>query len=214
MTTVALVDDHVLLRNSLANIISTFSGYSVLFQADNGKDFIDQVNPAHAPDIVLLDISMPVMDGFETAAWIKKNLPDTKVLILSMMDNETTVIRMIHAGVSGFILKDSRPNILLEAFDCIKNHGFYTNDLISNSMLHFVTKSPDSTSLKSYQLSDREMEFIRHACTDMTYKEIASKMSTSPRNIDLYRDQVYSKLDVKSRVGLILFAIREGLILV
>ena len=210
MITVALVDDHVLLRNSLARIISNFPGYFVLFQADNGQHFIDQVTKKNTPDIVLLDISMPVMDGFETASWIKKNIPDTKMLILSMMDNDTSIIRMIHLGVSGFILKDSRPTILKEAFDCIIDKGFYSNELVNKSMLHYVNNSSKSKANKSLQLNDKEKEFIKHACTEMTYKEIAAEMDTSPRNIDLYRDQVFEKLDIKSRVGLVLYAIREG----
>ena len=210
MITVALVDDHVLLRNSLARIISNFPGYLVLFQADNGQHFIDQVTKKNTPDIVLLDISMPVMDGFDTAAWIKKNLPDTQVLILSMLDNDTSIIRMIKLGVSGFILKDSKPAVLKEAFDCIIQKGFYTNDLVSKSMLHFVNNSKKTAANKSMQLTEREKEFIKHACTEMTYKEIAVEMNTSPRNIDMYRDQVFEKLDVKSRVGLVLYAIKEG----
>ena len=212
MTTVALVDDHILLRSSLARIITNFEGYFVLFQADNGQDFINQITKKNTPDIVLLDISMPVMDGFETADWIKKNLPDTKILVLSMMDNDTTIIRMINRGVSGYILKDSKPAILKEAFDCILQKGFYTNELVSNSMLHFLNKSSNALSNKSSQLTLKEKEFIKYACTEMTYKEIAAEMSTSPRNIDMYRDQVFDKLELKSRVGLVLYAIKEGFV--
>ena len=210
MITIALVDDHVLLRNSLARIISNFPDYFVLFQADNGQHFIDQITKKNIPDIVLLDISMPVMDGFETAAWIKKNLPDTKMLVLSMLDNDTSIIRMINLGVSGFILKDSKPTVLKEAFDCIIQKGFYTNDLVSKSMLHFVHNSNKTTANKSMQLTEKETEFIKYACTEMTYKEIADQMGTSPRNIDMYRDQVFEKLNIRSRVGLVLYAIKEG----
>ena len=155
---------------------------------------------------------MPVMDGFETAKWIKNNLPDTKVLVLSMMDNDTTIIRMINLGISGFILKDSKPAILKEAFDCILQKGFYTNELVSNSMLHFVNNSNNSLSNKSNQLTEKEREFIKFACTEMTYKEIALQMGTSARNIDMYRDQVFEKLEIKSRVGLVLYAIKEGFV--
>lgn len=212
MTTVALVDDHILLRNSLAKIINNFEGYSVLFQADHGQHFIDQITKQNTPNIVLLDISMPVMDGFETAIWIQKNLPDTKVLVLSMMDNDSNVIKMINLGVKGFILKDSKPAILKEAFDCILQKGFYTNDLVNNSMLHFVNKSSETLSTKSIELTEKEQEFTRYACTELTYKEIAKEMNTSPRNVDMYRDQIFEKLNIKSRVGLVLYAIKEGLV--
>ncbi|MEO6682914.1 MAG: response regulator transcription factor [Ginsengibacter sp.] len=212
MITVALVDDHVLLRNSLAKIINNFEGYTVSIQADNGQHFIDQVTNNNKPDLVLLDISMPVMDGFDTAAWIKEKLSETKVLVLSMIDSETSIIRMINLGVSGFILKDSKPAVLKNAFDHIIEKGFFSNDLVSNTMVHYVNKTSKSKSDKSSLLSAKEREFIKYACTELTYKEIAGEMGTSPRNIDMYRDQVFEKLELKSRVGLVIYAIREGFV--
>lgn len=214
MTTVALVDDHVLLRNSLSRIIGNFEEYIVLFEADNGQHFIDQVTQKNTPDIVLLDISMPVMNGFETAEWIKNNLPETKVLVLSMMDNESSIIRMIHLGASGYILKDSKPTILKEAFDCIIKKGFYSNDLISSSMLHHLNMGNQKIQQKILNFSEKEKDFIKHACTEMTYKEIATVMNISPRTIDMYRDVIFEKLSIKSRVGLVLFAIKEGLVII
>ena len=214
MTTVSLVDDHVLLRNSLAKIINHFDGYKVLDEADNGQDFIDKVNKKNPPDMVLLDISMPVMNGFETAAWIRANLPDTRVLVLSMMDNELSVIKMINLGARGYILKDSKPVILKEAFDNIMQKGFYSNDLVSSTMIHYVSSGTPGSSLPqgSLQLSDNETQFIRLACTDRTYKEIATEMNSTPRSVEMYRNAVFTKLNVKSRVGLVLFAIKEGLV--
>lgn len=214
MTTVSLVDDHVLLRNSLAKIINHFDGYKVLDEADNGQDFIDKVNKKNPPDMVLLDISMPVMNGFETAAWIRANLPDTRVLVLSMMDNELSVIKMINLGARGYILKDSKPVILKEAFDNIMQKGFYSNDLVSSTMIHYVSSGTRGSSLPqgSLQLSDNETQFIRLACTDRTYKEIATEMKSTPRSVEMYRNAVFTKLNVKSRVGLVLFAIKEGLV--
>lgn len=214
MTTVALVDDHVLLRNSLAKIIGGFEGFNVLFEADNGQHFIDQLTKENTPDVVLLDINMPVMNGYETAAWIRQHLPETKVLVLSMLDGDTSVIKMINLGARGYILKDSKPAVLKEAFMNIVSKGFYSNDLVSSSMMHFVSndRKPGTLAENNYKLSEKESIFIRHACTEMTYKEIAEVMKTSPRNIDMYRDSLFAKLDIKSRVGLVLFAIKEGMV--
>lgn len=214
MISIALVDDHILLRSSLAKIINNFNGYKVILEADNGQHFIEQVTEKSAPDIVLLDINMPVMNGFETAKWIKTNLTETKILVLSMIDDESSIIKMIHHGASGYILKDSKPIILYEAFDNIAKKGFYSNDLVSSSMMQYVnneTKNGESVESK-YKFSEKEVIFIRHACTESTYKEIASDMNTSPRNIDMYRDSVFEKLHLKSRVGLVLFAVKEGLV--
>ena len=120
LTKIALVDDHSLLRGSLATLINSFEGYEVAFEADNGKDFINLLQTNHSPDIVLLDITMPEMNGFETAAWIKKHLPSIKVLVLSMMDNETTIISMLKNGARGYILKDSKPDVFRQALNDIR----------------------------------------------------------------------------------------------
>lgn len=206
--TVALVDDHELLRNGLARIIDKFDGYKVIFEAGNGEDFIAQLSVNENPGIVLLDISMPVMDGFQTADWIRKNLPKTKVLVLSMLDNESAVIRMLHAGARGYILKDSKPVILKEAFDHICSLGYYSNDLISSRLIRMVQEGDDE--INKIRITPRETEFLHHVCSDLTYKEIADKMDASHRTIDNFRDSLFTKFDIKSRVGLALFAIKQG----
>ncbi|HRN71820.1 MAG TPA: response regulator transcription factor [Ginsengibacter sp.] len=202
---VALVDDHELLRAGLARIIDKFDGYKVILEAGNGKEFIDSIDKNNIPDVVLLDISMPVMDGYETAEWIGKNHPDLKILVLSMLDNESAIIKMIRLGASGYILKDSKPVILKEAFDTITTSGFYSNDLVSSQLFYRVKHQRDTT----IEVTEKEKEFLRYACTEMTYKEIAEKMFISSRTVENYRDALYEKFDIKSRVGLVLFAIKE-----
>ena len=135
---IALIDDHSLLRGTLVSLIESFEGYKVVLEADNGKDFIDKLSPDHKPDIILLDITMPEMDGFQTAAWIKKNLPEARILVLSMMDNETSIIRMLREGARGYLLKDSKPSVLRKALDEVRDRGFFMNDLVTNKMLNFV----------------------------------------------------------------------------
>jgi DNA-binding NarL/FixJ family response regulator len=212
-TQIALVDDHVLLRNGLASIVKSFDGYAVLLEADNGKEFIEQLKTSPAPDIVLLDINMPEMNGIETAVWMKKNLPDTKILVLSVMDTDTVIISMLKHGARGYILKDSKPAIFKQALDNIRDSGFFMNELVSNKMLNYVTNDEDNatkTHLIS-QLTENEITFLQLSCTEMTYKEIAEKMKVSPRTIDGYRDHLLKKLNVQSRVGLVIFAIKYGL---
>ncbi len=211
-TRIALVDDHSLLRGSLASLINSFEEYTVVFEADNGKEFIEQLKTQPSPDIVLLDITMPEMNGFETAAWIKKNMPLTKVLVLSMLDDETTIIAMLKEGARGYILKDSKPFVFRQALDDIRDKGFFMNDLVSNKMLNYVTTEDK----KNYagvisQLTEKETTFLRLACSEMTYKEIADKLGLSPRTVEGYRDELFKKLNVMSRVGLVMFAIKNGL---
>lgn len=212
VTTIALVDDHSLLRGTLALLINSFEGYSVLFEADNGKEFIQKLQIYGNPDLVLLDVTMPEMDGFETAEWIKNNIPATRILVLSMMDKENAIIRMVKLGARGYLLKDSKPAILRKAFDEIRNNGFFMNELVSNKMLHYVTGGDQNkNSEEILHLTDKELAFVKLACSEMTYKEIADIMKLSQRTVEGYRDDLFKKLNVASRVGLVLFAIKHGI---
>ncbi|MEO5592299.1 MAG: response regulator transcription factor [Chitinophagaceae bacterium] len=211
---VVLVDDHVLLRNGLANLVNSFGNYKVLFEANNGKDFTERLTPASTPDIVLLDINMPEMDGYETALWLKKNYPLVKVLALSMYDNENAIIRMFKAGAKGYILKDCEPSELRAALDSVNDKGFYYSEMVTGRLIHTINKLDDEDNYTKnlIQLNDREMEFLKLACSELTYKEIADKMFLSPRTIDGYRDALFEKLNVKTRVGLVMYAIKNGIV--
>lgn len=212
---VALVDDHVLLRNGLAALVGTL-GYTVLFEADNGKDFLDKLEKNGIPDLVLLDINMPKMDGYETALWLKRNYPDVRVLALSMYDDENAIIRMLKNGARGYILKDSEPLELKTAMDAVFTKGFHYSEMVTGRLIHTLnTMDEESDRNKSLSgLNEREIEFLKLAATEMTYKEIAEQMHLSPRTIDGYRDALFEKLDLKSRVGLVLFAIKHGIVTV
>lgn len=214
MTSVALIDDHELLRTGLASIINSFEGFKVIMEAGNGKEFIEKVKSKYTPNIVLLDITMPVMDGYETAIWIKANLPQTKVLVLSMLENDTAIIRMLKNGARGYILKDSKPKIFKDALDSVRDSGYYINELVSNKLMHYInheeTYEGDASALST--LSENETTFLKWICTEKTYKEIADEMFLSPRTIDTYRDNLFKKLDVKTRVGLAIFAIKNGIV--
>jgi two-component system, NarL family, invasion response regulator UvrY len=211
---VVLVDDHVLLRNGLASLINSFGGYKVLFEANNGKDFVAYLQPGNVPEIVLLDINMPEMDGYETALWLKKNYPLIKVLALSMYDNENAIIRMFKAGAKGYILKDCDPSELRSALDSINGKGFYYSEMVTGRLIHTINKldEEDNTVKNLIQLNGRETEFLKLICSELTYKEIADKMFLSPRTIDGYRDALFEKLNAKTRVGLVMYAITNGIV--
>ena len=210
MIKVALVDDHALLRNGLASVIHNSEGYEVVFEADNGKHFIEMLKKNPRPDIVLLDITMPEMDGFETAAWIKNNEPGIKVLVLSMMDNDASIIRMLKYGARGYILKDSKPDVLRTALRDIAEKGFYFNELVSGRLVHLANQGGDDKS--SIKLSDKETEFLKLCCTEKSYKEIADAMHITPRAVEALRSNMFEKLDTLSRVGLVMYAIRNGIV--
>ncbi len=211
---VALVDDHVLLRRGLAGVIDSFGQYEVIFEANNGNHFIEQVDKFGEPALVLMDINMPEMDGFATTQWLKEHFPLINVLALSMYDNEASIIKMFKCGAKGYILKDTDPLELKSALDSIYSKGFYYSELVTGRLIHSINRMDEienQGSKKSF-LSDRESEFLRLVCTELTYKEIAEKMCLSPRTIDGYRDTLFEKLQIKTRVGLVMFAIKNGIV--
>ena len=209
---ITLVDDHTLFRKGMAELINSFKGFSVIAEADNGRAFIKAFDPRERPDIVLLDINMPEMDGYETALWLRENWPQVKVLALSMYDMEEAIIRMLKAGAKGYLLKDSEPAELLAALNELANGRFYHSDLVNDVLLKSL--SPGEPQHNAIKLNEREMQFLKLACTELTYKEIADQMCLSPRTIDGYREALFEKLQVKSRVGLVLLSIKEGLVVV
>lgn len=210
MATLALVDDHVLLRSGLASLLR--EDHHVLFEASNGNDLIEKLQPDLQPEVVLLDINMPQKDGYETALWLKENKPGVKVLALSMYDDEQAIIKMLKHGARGYILKDADPSELKRAIATLLDKGFYYSDLVTGLLIHNINNDSGKDITNISKLTAREMEFLKWCCTEMTYKEIADKMCVSPRTVDGYRDDLFEKLDIKSRVGLVLFAIKNDIV--
>jgi two-component system invasion response regulator UvrY len=211
---IVLVDDHVLLRNGLGRLINTFNNFTVIYEANNGKAFIDMLKKHDLPDIVLLDVNMPEMDGYETCRWLKNNYPEIKVLALSMYDSESAIIRMFKAGAKGYILKDCKPAELELALNALLSKGFYYSEMVTGKMIHTILEDEENHVTNITKLSETEILFLKYVCTELTYKEIADKMCKSPRTIDGYRDDLFEELNIKTRVGLVLYAIKNGIVTV
>jgi DNA-binding NarL/FixJ family response regulator len=207
---VAIADDHSLLRNALARLINGFEGYTVVFEADNGKDLISKLSQHVLPDLVLVDVNMPEMDGFETTQWLYKKYPQIKVLALSMLSDERTIIRIFRLGAKGYLLKNTDAAELKTALDSIMNKNVYLSEYVSGKLVSGLHNDAD-LELKETTLNDKEREFLRWTCSELSYKDIAEKMYLSPRTIDDYRQSLFSKLKVHSRVGLVMYAIRNGI---
>lgn len=206
---VALADDHIILRKGLEELINDFGGMQVVMHANNGKELLQQLTAAtELPNICILDINMPVMNGYDTAAAIRKGWPDMKILALSMYDNEFNIIRMLRSGANGYILKGAEPSQLERAISEIHRNGFYHSDLVTVQMLHQLMQPHNGDSA---DLTDKEVQFLSLCCSELTYKEIAEQMGHSPRTIDGYRDSLFHKLNIKSRTGLVMYALKAGL---
>lgn len=207
--TIVIVDDHVLIAKALEGIIDHFEGFVVTGIAENGKDLMDKFKDDFPlPDIILLDISMPVMNGFETALWLKKNHPEIKVMALSMQGDDQSVIKMIRNGAKGYLLKNTHPKDLETALSKISTDGFFYPDWASRIIFSKINNEANDE--KAVKISDREKEFLTYTVTELSYKEIAEKMCCSPRTVESYRDQLCEKLELKTRVGLAVFAMKNG----
>lgn len=214
---IAVADDHSLYRKGLVNLLDLLlPDYSVLIEAAHGEELLTELHLARKkrklPSIILMDIQMPVLDGFETMRVLNKEFPHIPVLIISMVQSEEMIIKMLHAGVKGYLSKDIDPEELVNAIGSIIDNGFYYTDYVSGKLLHFNAADPLSTIKSGHHINDREWEFLKWACTDFSYKEISDKMSLSYKTVDGYRDSLFNKFNVKSRVGLVIYAIKEGLI--
>jgi DNA-binding NarL/FixJ family response regulator len=209
-TSIVIVDDHLLFAGSLMQLIKSFPGFEVLYHAKNGKELQEKFqNEKVKPQIILLDINMPVMGGFETAEWLKKNHPEIKVLALSMDDNEETILKMLRKGVKGYLLKDIHPNKLEIALGEVIKNGFYHSERVAETLLQSL--QPNTNDQKII-LKENEITFLQLACSEMTYKEIAEIMNLSPKTIDGYRQDLFNKLNVKNRVVLVLYALKNEIV--
>jgi DNA-binding NarL/FixJ family response regulator len=206
--TIAIIDDHVLIAQALKGIISNFENFEVVFECENGKELVQKMKTLNSiPDIVMLDISMPEMNGFETALWLKENFPEIKIMALSMQNDEQSVIKMIRNGAQSYLLKNTHPRNLEIALNKLIEDGFYYPDWASKII---YSNMNGTTSSSISRLTEREKEFLKYTITEMNYKEIAELMCCSPRTVESYRDSLFEKLELKTRVGLAVYAIKNG----
>jgi two-component system, NarL family, invasion response regulator UvrY len=169
-----------------------------------------------------MDIDMPGMDGYETVAWLQNNYPTIQILVVSMIEKEEAVVKMLRLGVKGYLSKDIDPENLYTALDEVSQGEYHYTKFLTGKLIHSIMKpthSPDGKN-SSYltceskwnTLTTREKEFVQLACTELTYQEIAGKMFVAPKTVDGYRESVFEKLDIKNRIGLVLFAIKNEFI--
>jgi len=208
---IVIVDDHILIAKAITSIIANFSDFEVLYECENGLELQEKFkNTKNIPNIVLLDISMPILDGFETANWLKEYHPEVLILTLSMQDDEQSVIKMIKNGSHGYLLKNTHPTDLEKALNKLVKEGFYYPDWASKLVFASLGGGTNNNSYPTIKLSEREKEFLKYTITEKSYKEIADLMYCSPRTVESYRDSLFEKLELKTRVGLAVYAIKNG----
>jgi DNA-binding NarL/FixJ family response regulator len=204
---IVLVDDHRLFRSGIASLINKLPEYKILFEAGDGEELMRKLTPKLQPDIILLDINMPKKDGIATAKWVHETYPDIKIIVLSMFEDADKVLQMVKIGVKGYILKDAEPVDFEMALKKVSEGEVYYPEFVTRHLIQSFNQQAERV-----KLNTREIEFLKLAGSELTYKEIADQMCISARTVDGYRDQLFEKLQIKSRVGLVLYAIKNKLI--
>ena len=208
--TIGIADDHQLFLKSLSILVESFKTFTILVDALNGEMLLKRLETLkELPDLILLDVNMPVLDGPATAKIISEKYPRIKLVALSMKDDDTSVINMIRAGCCAYLLKEIHPNELEKALNEIYKSGYYNADISNLRYRRLLTHQKEEEQL---HLTDREREFLKLSCSDLTYRQIADKMHLSERTIDGYRESLFQKLSVQSRVGMVLEALRRNLV--
>ncbi len=212
---IALVDDHTVVRNGLKSLIEVLGNFKVTAQYSSGKDFVFNSPNVTDPDIVIMDLNMPEMNGTDTTRWIRQYKPDLKVLILTLDNDEKTVIELFRLGVRGYLPKSCTEDELRKAIEDISTSGYYHSEISHNALLKGISRhaTNDYQAILS-SLNERETAFLLLVCDEKEYKydQMASIMQVSARTIDGYRESLFAKLNIKSKTGLVLFAIKHGLV--
>jgi len=206
--TIGIVDDHQLFLKSLSLMLESFKVYEVVLEALNGKELQEKMQQKKiVPDIILIDVNMPVMNGIETATWLFEQYPQVKLVALSMNDTDKAIIGMLKAGCCAYLLKDTHPNELEKALQEISTKGYYNADVSNINFRRLLQAEKEAL-----HINEKEKQFLQLACSDKTYKQIAAIMGVTERTVDSYRENLFQKLKVQSRVGLALEAIRKELV--
>jgi len=206
-----ITDDHKIFRQGLKYALSDDTQLHCIGDAENGLELIDLLKNEQ-PDVILLDLKMPVMDGIETVKQIKPLYPDVRILMLTTYDDEHFVLHLVELGANGYLIKNAEPGEIKKAIHAVYQQGFYFNDLMNNAMLKKVTRKTTTEDTNGVKLSDRETEVLKWICKELTADQIAEQMYLSHRTVEGIRTRLIEKLGVKNIAGLVVYALKNGIV--
>ncbi len=213
---VMIVDDHVLYRAGVRTTLSSKKDVQVIGEADNGLHLLNMLKGGMEPDVILLDIQMPVMDGIATLPEVKKLFPQIRIIMLTLLDDQTVVTKLMELGANSYLVKTSDAEIIYEAIKTCYRQEFYFNTLTNKALLNNLRQKNTAPAFKVPQedatLSDKEITILRLMCEEKSTREIAEAVDLSPRTIESIRDKLKAKTGTKSTAGLIMFAVKNKLL--
>jgi DNA-binding NarL/FixJ family response regulator len=209
--TLAIADDHNLFRKGLISILRGYREFNVVTEAENGKELLTHMIKKQ-PQVIILDLRMPVMDGIETLSQLKRKYPHIKIILLIEKADEKLVYQLMEMGANSILHKNTDIEILVDSIYAVVDKGYYFNELVNKAMVGGLIAGKEITSLKLNTLSSREIDVVRLICKQKTIKEIADALCLSPRTIDTYRENIFMKTGAKNAVGIVLYAIQHNLL--
>lgn len=207
-----IIDDHKIFRNGLKATLEDCEELDLVLEASNGKELVGLLTDK-SPDVLLMDIKMPEMDGIQTATYVHQHYKHIKILALSMFNEDKYIVDMMKAGASGYLLKNAEPEEIIEAISTVYHKGFYFNEHLSITLIkQLVVNDHVEQPNNKADLNEREIEVLKLVCQECSNQEIADKIFLSVRTVEGYRARLFEKTNSKNLVGLVIYAIKRGII--
>ncbi|UOE47332.1 response regulator transcription factor [Mucilaginibacter sp. SMC90] len=210
---IAIADDYTIYRDGLKIGLTQDENLEVMLEAADGEDLLKGVE-ANRPDVIIMDLKMPVMDGMEATKLIKKKYPDIKIIVVTMYDDEKFVIHLMEIGANGYLLKNAEADEIRKAIYSVHETGYYFNNIVSNALLRkLVIKGNIKPSFKEgIELTEREQDVLKLICAEKTANEMGQQLFLSPRSVEGIRQRLIDKVGVRNTAGLVMFAVKNGII--
>lgn len=214
MIQVALVDDFSITRRGIRSLVEISPDIRVTQEADNGSQLLELLKKQPAPDIAIIDINMPIMDGFATISALKEAFPDIRCIVLSQLQEDDAIINMISRGASGYLHKSTDPLLIIKAIKAVYQSGFYCSRSIRGKNLQNIEPTQKNDGFNGREVLTRnEVDLIRLSASNLTFNQIAELMNLSPKTVQNYRDNLFNKLQIHTRSALTLYGVKNGIIL-
>lgn len=209
---IAIADDYKIYRDGLKVGLSPDENLDIIAEADNGEDLMKLLEIL-SPDVIIMDLKMPIMDGMEATKLVRKKYPTIKVLVVTMYEDDKFIIHLMENGANGYLLKNAEPDEIRRSIYSVHENGYYFNDLVNKALLKkLVLKNNLKPSFnQNIDLTEREQEVLKMICEEKTAAEIAKEIFLSPRSVEGIRQRLIEKIGVRNTAGLVMFAVKNGL---